>query len=73
MIHHPSCPARHDDGACACPAGVVTPPPIRRMDRYTITVADYRVRATHDQEARIRQMDTAQQARFLTIMGRNRG
>jgi hypothetical protein len=43
---------------------------VQRRDRYTITVENYPVRATVDQEQRIRELDPAARARFLKIMGR---
>lgn len=42
---------------------------IERRDRYTIVVEGHSVRATEDQEQRIRAMDAEERARFLTIMG----
>jgi len=47
-----------------------TGPVVERHDRYTIVVNDHAVRATADQERRIRAMTAEQAARFLTIMGR---
>lgn len=43
---------------------------VERVDRYTITVNGHRIRATEDQERRIRAMDDEQIARFLSAMGR---
>ena len=42
---------------------------VTRIDRYTIEVDGHRVRATPDQEQRIRQMTPDQRGRFLSIMG----
>lgn len=42
---------------------------IVRVDRYTIEVDGTRVRATEDQERRLRAMTPEQVANFLHIMG----
>jgi hypothetical protein len=42
---------------------------IVRVDRYTVEVNGHTVRATADQEARLRSMDPEQIDRFLTVMG----
>lgn len=61
---------------CSCGSERGVTPNLRqdeivRRDRYTIVVEGYAVRATDEQERRIRQMDAAARARFLTIMGRD--
>lgn len=43
---------------------------ITRIDRYTVEVDGYRVRATEDQEQRLRGMTSEQRANFLLAMGR---
>jgi hypothetical protein len=45
------------------------PEPVERVDRYTILVDGYRVRATPEQERQLREMDSAARARFLRVMG----
>lgn len=48
-----------------------TPPEVERVvriDRYTITIDGIRVRATPDQEARIRQLSPEQLTAFRLIM-----
>jgi hypothetical protein len=45
---------------------------IVRVDHYTISVDGARVRATQDQERRIRMMDSATLERFLWILGAGR-
>lgn len=45
-------------------------PTIERVDRYTVLVNGHRVRATEDQEQRLRAMDAAAVERFLAVMGR---
>lgn len=40
-----------------------------RVDRYTITVDGHALRATPDQEARIRAMTDEQVAALLTVLG----
>jgi len=42
---------------------------ITRRDRYTILVDGHPIRATPEQEARIRQMDADQIKNFLALMG----
>ena len=49
----------------------VSAAPVVRQDRYTVRVEGYAVRATVDQERRIRALDDEARARFLTIMGRD--
>lgn len=43
---------------------------IVRTDRYTVRIDGYSVRATHDQERRLRAMTAEDLARFLRIMGK---
>lgn len=45
---------------------------IVRIDRYSIAVNGHSVRATPEQEAKIRLMDDEAIARFLKIMGTER-
>lgn len=42
---------------------------IERVDRYTITIDGFPVRATEDQETRIRAMDDEAIGRFKHVMG----
>jgi hypothetical protein len=42
---------------------------VTRVDRYTIDVGGQRVRATPDQESRIRVMTPEQRGMFITAMG----
>lgn len=42
---------------------------ITREDRYTIIIDGYRVRATEDQERRLRDMTSEQVQNFLRVMG----
>ena len=44
-------------------------PDVTRLDRYTITVNGARIRATADQEARIRHMTREQADRLTAILG----
>lgn len=45
---------------------------ITRIDRYTIKVNGFQVRATEDQEHAIRAMTSEQIADFLKVMGADR-
>jgi hypothetical protein len=49
-----------------------TTPSIIRVDRYTVTIDGKRVRATEDQEARLRAMTAEQVAMFVRAMGLDR-
>jgi len=42
---------------------------VARKDRYTIEIQGVAVRATEDQERRIREMTAEQRERFIRIMG----
>ena len=42
---------------------------VERVDRYTIRVNGFNIRATEDQERRIREMDDEQIDRLVTVMG----
>ena len=42
---------------------------ITRIDRYTLSVDGHHIRATEDQERRIRALTPEQRANFLTILG----
>jgi hypothetical protein len=44
-------------------------PDIERVDRYTIAIGGYKVRATERQELTIRAMDEDQLRRFVHAMG----
>lgn len=44
-------------------------PEIKRIDHYNITIGGIRVRATADQEERLRKMTPEQRERFVKIMG----
>jgi hypothetical protein len=53
---------------CKCP-DCSPKPEIVRKDKYTIQIDETNVRATLDQETRIRQLTPEQLANFKTIMG----